>query len=231
MKTASLLILSFFISIGLIAQEQFEGKVSYEYSYDGEGIDQYSMFLQTGTIYYFKGKDVRFEMIGGMSAMLGATLMDGDEGKIYLISDLQKKAYIMDEDTSVDRTTNAANNITVTDENIEEKILHYNCRKYKIQDKSDNAIIYVWLTTELNFTNPEEFGGASAGLFFPGVNGVMLKMQSEIDMGEGNILTATQVVKGITQGTQDASLFSIPEGYSIEDFDESKLFGAGSGGY
>lgn len=215
-------------SFGAIAQDPFEGKVTYDYSYDGEGIEQYSMFLQTGTVYYFKGKDVRFEMIGGMSAMLGATLMDGDEGKIYLISDLQKKAYIMDEDTSSNRSIDAANNIIVTDENTEEKILDYNCRKYKIQDKTDGTIVYVWLTTELDFVNPEEFGGASAGLFFPGVKGVMLKMESEMDMGDGNSFTATQVVKEISPGPQDANLFSVPADYSVEDFDQSKLFG-GSG--
>lgn len=231
MKIAVLFVLILSTSFGIFAQQPFEGKVTYEYEYEGEGIDQYSMFLQTGTVYYFKGKDVRFEMIGGMSAMMGATLMDGDEGKIYLINELQKKAFIMDEDTSATRSTDAANNITVTDENTEEKILDYNCRKYKVQDKADGSIVYVWLTTELDFVNPEEFGGASAGLFFPGVSGVMLKMQSEMDMGDGNVFTATQIVKEITAGTQESSLFSVPADYTIEEFDASKLFGAGAGGY
>jgi len=224
----------FFLSltvIGLAQSDNFEGKVTFSYSYEGADIEAYKPYLQTQSVYYFKGKDVRFEMVGGMSSMLGYTLMDGDERIAYNVNDLQKKAFIMDRDTSDNQSIESDPNIDITATGETESILNYSCKKYKIYDKEEETTIFVWLTTDISFTNPEEYGGAAAGIFFPGVDGVMLKMQAETDMGNGQMLKVTQTVSEITQAVQDASLFEIPADYEIKEFDPAEMFGAGSQGY
>ena len=137
----------------------------------------------------------------------------------------------MDRDTADNQTVEADPNIEITATTITEVILGYKCTKYQVKDKAEGTTMFVWLTTELNLINPETFGGAAAGLFFPGAQGVMLQMQSTMPMGNGEFVTATQTATEILQTAQDASLFEIPAGYEIKEFDPASMLGGGMGGY
>ncbi|MEO9531394.1 MAG: DUF4412 domain-containing protein [Crocinitomicaceae bacterium] len=232
MKKLTLLFSMLFICLISFGQsDNFEGKVTFDFSYEGADVSAYDFYLQKQSVYYFKDKDVRFEMIGGMASLMGSVLMDGDERIAYTINDLQKTAYIMDRDTSDNQTLEKDPNITITDTGIIEEIYGYKCKKYKVVDAEEGTVLYIWLTTELSFTNPEEYGGAAAGLFFPDTEGVMLKMESSMDMGDGTMLTVTQEVSSIDETTQDATLFRIPADYEIKEFDPTAAFGAGQAGY
>lgn len=232
MKKFTLLFSLLFVClIGFCQSDNFEGKVTFDFTYTGADVSAYDLYLQKQSVYYFKGKDVRFEMVGGMSSLMGSLLMDGDERIAYSINDLQKTAYIMDRDTSNNQTMESDPSLTITDTGESEEILGYKCKKYKVVDKEEGTVLFIWLSTDLNFTNPEDFGGAAAGLFFPNTAGVMLKMESTMDMGNGTMLTVTQKVSSIEETTQDATLFRIPSDYEIKEFDPATPFGAGQGGY
>ena len=231
MKTLSVFLFFLLALSGFSQSDNFEGKVTFTYNYEGADIEMYKPYMQTHSVYYFKGKDVRFEMKGGMSSIMGYTLMDGDERIAYTVNDLKKTAFIMDRDTSDNQTVESDPNLEISETDETETILGYNCKKYKVYDKTEQTTIYVWLTTEISFTNPEEYGGASAGIFFPGVEGVMLKMQGESDMGNGQMLKITQTVTEISRSEQAASLFEIPADYEVKEFDPSEMFGSGAQGY
>ena len=232
MKKLTLLFTVLFISlIGFGQTDNFEGKVTFDFTYTGENVAAFDLFLHKQSIYYFKGKDVRFEMVGGMAAMMGDILMDGDERIAYSIDDEKKTAYIMDRDTSDNQTLESDPTVVITETAETEEILGHKCKKYKVEDKEEGTILFIWLTTDLKFTNPEDYGGAAAGLFFPKTQGVMLKMESTMDMGDGTSLTVTQKVSSIDETTQDATLFRIPADYEIKEFDPTAAFGGGKAGY
>mgnify|MGYP000197093264 CR=1 FL=1 len=231
MKAIVLIFSLLFLTAGFSQSEKFEGKVTFTFKYEGADMSAYDAYLQKSTTYFFKGKDVRFEMQGGMASLMGSILMDGDERIAYTINDLQKTAFIMDRDTADNQTVEADPNIEITATTITEVILGYTCKKYQVKDKAEGTTMFVWLTTELDLINPETFGGASAGLFFPGTQGVMLQMESTMPMGNGEFVTATQTATEILQTPQDASLFEIPAGYEIKEFDPASMLGGGMGGY
>ena len=231
MKAITLLFCFLFLNLGFSQSEEFEGKVTFSFTYSGADMSTYDAYLQKSSVYYFKGKDVRFEVVGGMASLMGPILMDGDDRIAYTINDAKKTAFIMDRDTADNQTIETDPNIQITSMNITELILGYNCTKYQIKDKAKGTTMYVWLTTELDLINPEIHGGALTGIFFPGTQGVMLKMESTIQMANGERVIATQTATEILNVPQDASSFEIPASYKIKEFDPAAMYGGGMGGY
>ena len=202
--------------------DSFEGQVIFDYTYAGEGAEQMKPYMQSSSVYYFKGNDVRFDLIGGMAGSMGYYIMKGDSKKTYLIQHTKKTAFIMDADTSSSSSTDS--DLTITSENVKEKILNFDCAKYKVEDKSDGTVFYIWLSTETNVIKPKDSGAATAGIFFPGVDGILMKMETEMNVGNDAKITVTQTMSNISNTPQTDKLFEIPEGYEIKTFDPSQMF-------
>jgi hypothetical protein len=202
--------------------DSFEGQVTFNYTYAGEGAEQMKPYMQSSSIYYFKGNDVRFDLIGGMAGGMGYYIMKGDSKTTYMIQHTKKTAFIMDSDTSA--TSSGASDLTITAENVEEKILNFDCAKYKVVDKSDGTEFFIWLSTETGVVKPLHSGAATAGIFFPGTEGIVMKMETEMTVGNGSTITVTQTMSNISNIPQTDNLFKIPEGYDVKKFDPSQMF-------
>jgi len=218
----SILIAIISINFSYSQADAFEGQVIFDYSYEGEGAEQMKPYLQSSAVYYFKGNDVRFDLIGGMAGGMGYYVMKGESKTTYMIQHTKKIAFIMDADTTADASTDS--DLTITSENVTEKILNYDCTKYKVIDKSDGTEFYIWLSTETKVIKPKHSGAATAGVFFPGTDGILMKMETEMNVGNGSTVKVTQTISNISNAPQTDKLFEIPEGYEVKKFDPSQMF-------
>ena len=214
------LLIAFFsiIASTSFGQDVFSGKIEMKIELSGEDADQMAAFMpESYTMYFSKGK-MRFQINGGMmAAMMGYFLMfDGDS---YMIKDSEEKAYKFLDEADSSNTNEPVPTFVKTSET--EKILGYNCTKYKqvvIEDGKEIAS-YFWVTTEINVPNNPN-GQATGGIFHEGLNGFTMKMSTTF---EG--ITMTTTVSKINTDPVDPSVFEIPEGYEIEELEPANMFG------
>jgi hypothetical protein len=81
---------------------------------------------------------------------------------------------------------------------------------------------YIWAASDLKVTPSKSGSGNMSGIsFIKGIDGAPLKIVSTQEQLGTMIITATKV----TPENLDASLFRVPEGYKVEDFDPAKMMG------
>ena len=185
-------------------------------------------FAPTGTIYYFRGSDLRLEMEGGMAAsMMGAILIKGDEEQAYMLKESEKKALRMksDEDDEEDESEEDVKpEITKEDEVI--TIQGHKCQKYKVvMSVDDNEVTqYLWVTKDIKISKPKGAKNNGNGMFVEGIDGFPLKKMTTMDM-MGMSITTVETAVEVDDSKPAKSLFEIPSDWEIEDFDPKSMFG------
>ncbi len=217
------LIILFLSTVLSIAQEDFEGKIKFKITHDGD-----AMFLD----YFIKGDNLRMEM--GDDAK--AVFIKNDDKSIVLMP--EEKMY-MDLDNSIlsklpgmTGMNNEEEEKDREDFNIDKyrtgetkTILGYECNQWIFKDEEENDEVEAWVTDELgNFMlmRSPMGGGFSPGWgssirnngFFP-----ILVITRDADGEENSRFEATDVSKQ----SLDDDLFGPPS-----DFDEMKIPGMNS---
>jgi uncharacterized lipoprotein YehR (DUF1307 family) len=209
--TTLLLFLFFFTAIN--AQDDFEGKIKFKVTHDGD-----EMYLD----YFIKGDNLRMEMGDNKEA---AFIKTSDKSIVLMPSE---KMY-MDLDNSIFNNLPGMDDAddesdeTVEDFNIEKirtgktkTILGYNCDQWIFQDSEDESEVEMWVTSDLgNFMQMDSpmVEGFSPGWgsslsnkgFFP-----MLVITKDNNGEETSRFEATEVNKQ----TLKNDLFSPPSDYS-----------------
>jgi hypothetical protein len=201
--------------VGLFAQADFEGKIKFKISSDGD-----EMFLD----YFIKGENLRMEMGDNAEAvflkMKDKSLILMPSEKMYM--DLNNS--IMSKLSGMAGMNNDENEEEEKDFNIEDyktgktkSILGYECYQWIIKsEEDDDEVVEAWVTSELgNFflMSSPMGGGFSPGWsnsvndngFFP-----MLVITRDEDGEENSRFEATEVNKE----TLSDKLFTIPSDYS-----------------
>lgn len=222
MKRFLFLAVSALLTISSQAQDSFEGSVTMKVKLTGEGADQFAAFMPESYKYYFLGEDLRFEINGGIAAMMMGNMIVKQEEKImYMVKETEKTAYKIPIGDDDDETDEEDSDISVEKTSETKKILGYTCTKYLL--KSKDADQEVWATEEISLKSKND-QAASGGLFNGFVPGAILETSSEMkgDGMDGIIMTMT--ASEISTVKPDASLFEVPEGYEIVDSSLEELF-------
>lgn len=224
MKTIYSLLLAAVVTTCGFAQSTFEGTIRFKMTYTGEGADQYAAFAPTGVEYKFKGSNMLATMEGGMAAMMGKILVQGDKGIAYMVKDTEQVAYKLSDDD--DAATEDGTEVTVTKENETIIIQGYKCQKYKQVVKSNDteAVVYVWATDDIKLAKPKKRSRKAKGAMMDGIEGFPLKKVTTMDL-MGTKITSTEEVESITKGGVADKDFEIPSNYEIKDFDPQRMMG------
>lgn len=192
----------------------FEGTVRYDIKVSGANLGAYASMMPTYYEYSFKGSDM---LMKSDALMMNEILIKGGE-ELFVLKRDEKAAYRID----LNKTPKAKPTVTKTDET--EKIAGYTCRKYiaEVTNQGQTAKQTLWVTTDIQVPRPKSTSGvAGAGDFFlEGVDGFPLKMIVEMS-GITMASTATSVKKA----SLSVAGFTIPDGFTIKEFDLSALFG------
>jgi len=222
----TLFFLFLFLLIGSpsIAQEYFEGELTYTIELSGEGADEMAAFMPESYSYTVKGSNLKFVMKGGLTAaFMGDFIFNGESNKTYMVNHNLQVAYdIPADENEMDTISPKA---TVSKENEIFDILGYQCQKYKVVTQSEEGeeiTQYLWTTDKIKFENIKKANqlGGNGSMAIDGVDGMPLKIVSEIS-GFTMVMTA----KSINKSTVDPESFKIPSNYQIEIFDPNTFMG------
>jgi len=219
MKKTLILIFSLISLSSAWAQSTFEGTIAYSFKLTGDMAEQVASFMPTGYTIKTKGNNSLVAMEGGMMAAMGTILHDGAADVTYMLDKTNKKALKMKADKN-----EVEPEVKVTKEAEVVEIAGYRCQKYKVIMTTDEGSVtqYIWAASDLKVTPSKSGSGNMSGIsFIKGIDGAPLKIVSTQEQLGTMIITATKV----TPENLDASLFRVPEGYKVEDFDPAKMMG------
>ncbi|MEM0996268.1 MAG: DUF4412 domain-containing protein [Bacteroidota bacterium] len=208
---------------GLRAQSGFEGRIEFTIEVKGAEAEQMKAYMPTAYEYLISGTNMRMITIGGMAAaMMGDMVIQGEEGKVYMVKDDQKRAFIMPD--TEDEEEEEDINIQVEKMNETLEIAGYTCQKYKVMvpagKGSEDATQYMWTTTKLDVLQPSSVKAAEYNLFVKGLDGFPLKVVTTT-----NGMTLDMTVREIEKKSIPASKFEIPSDYEVTEFNPASLMG------
>ncbi len=226
MKKLTLTLILAVIVYNGFSQDTFEGTISFEVKIIGENVEQMAQFMPQGYEFSFKGNKSIFKISGGMMAqMMGEIIVDNQTGSSYMIRHAEKVAYKMENavEESIEEMKMSRPTITELDEIID--ILGYKCKKYKVVATAEGQSMesFIWVTKDIKIPypkNPSQMPGGSGAFYFPELEGFPLKIMNIAQSGMGEIKIEMTAVK-VDNKSIDESIFSIPEGYEVKNFDPS----------
>jgi len=217
----SILVLVTLLSINVMAQT-FSGTITYDFKVSGPMADQVKGMMQEKQIVKIKGNNMRQSMKGGMMAqMMGDIIFLGDKKEAYILQPSEKKALKM----STDEMKDEGPKPKVTKLNEVVDIAGYKCQKYSIEIENDQLgtlTEYVWATKDIQVNNPKAGMKTNNSITMEGVDGVVLKMVTDMN----GMFTLTMIATQVQKGDIPDSEFTLPKDYKIEKFDPSS-FGFG----
>jgi hypothetical protein len=201
--------------VGLFAQDDFEGKIKFKISSDGD-----EMFLD----YFIKGENLRMEMGDNAEAVFvknkdkSLILMPSEKMYMDLNNSIMSKLSSMTGMNDDDKNKEAEEEFNIEDYKTgkTKSILGYECHQWVIKDQNDDEEIEAWVTSELgNFFlmkgpmgegfSPSWSNSINNNGFFP-----MLVITRDDDGEENSRFEATEVKK---ESLSD-KLFTPPSDYS-----------------
>ncbi len=218
----SVVILLLLWSFNVIAQG-FTGTIIYDIKVTGPMADQVKGMLQEKQIIKIKGNNMRQRMKGGMmEQMMGDIIFLGDKKEAYILQASEKKALRLATDEMKDEGSKPK--VTKLNEVID--IAGYQCQKYSIEIENEQLggtlTEYVWATKDIQISNLKTGLKNNNSITKEGVDGVVLKMVTDMN----GMFTLTMIATQVQKGDIPDSEFVIPKDYKIEKFDPS-AFGIG----
>lgn len=216
-----------FCLMPLSVKAAFEGEITFQVAFtggDAKSKAQSGMMMPSSYDLLIKGNQLKANMHGGiMSLMMGEIIIDGESGRAFAISSMQRTAYEMTADLSLKGQSKPV----IIDEEETSVIAGYTCKKYKvIQTKADGQVIqYMWITDEIQLGNMDSFEGPlkdSMPFLIEGITGFPLKIVTTLP---GVSMVMTLSANKVSPGSIDPSMFAVPAGYDIKPFDPSTMFG------
>lgn len=204
---------AFFILITNLQAQEFEGKITFKLTYGGDAAAQMQAMAPNGIVYQTRDGNTRFEMQGGMAAMmLGTFIVHAKDEAMYVLKDSEKKAYKMPLDGN--QGTDTEPKVTKLKETI--KIQGYKCQKYKVETTIQGQPMtqYVWAAKDIKMIKPKA-KGAAGNLYIEGVEGFPLKIEADSKI-MGMSITTTTIATEVDTKKPNKSNFEVPKGYTVE---------------
>jgi hypothetical protein len=201
-------ILLFFISSLSIAQDKFQGKVTFEVSEGGQN-QQIS--------YFVKGNKFLIQPADGEAAGQGSMIYDGDKKAMIIIMNEQKMYMEM----PIDPMNEMSNNESTGAEYFvktgkSQDVLGYSCDEFEFKDQNNKG--FALMTKELGgfmFMDDPESGGSTEWqkeIMNEGYFPMLVKEENS----SGELKTVFKVVD-LKKMKLDDNMFSAPPGYSKFD--------------
>ncbi len=218
MKKLLIVLIITMIGAAAIAQTKFNGTVSFNVEYKGDGVAAFASMLPNKQLYHYGNGNFKMETTGGMMGGQADVLYLAKENKTYVISVPSKKAQ------EISASDDKKSNITITETGEKVDILGYSCDKYKVVIVSEQGTMtqYIWAAKALQPIMPKNVDNMEAlAAFTDKIKGLPLKIELEVKqngMGFTMVMTATNIKEG-----DPGSIFAIPAGYTVEAFDPKKI--------
>lgn len=201
-------ILLFFISSLSIAQDKFQGKVTFEVSDEGQN---------QKISYFVKGNKFLIQPAEGEGAGQGSMIYDGDKKAMIILMNEQKMYMEM----PIDPMNEISKNESTGEEYFvktgkSQEILGYSCDEFEFKDQNNKG--FALMTKELGsfmFMDDPESGGSTEWqkeIMNEGYFPMLVKEQNS----SGELKTVFKVVD-LKQMILDDDMFSAPAGYSKFD--------------
>ena len=213
MNKIAFLIGAFLILITNLQAQEFEGKITFKLSYGGDAAAQMQAMAPSGIVYQTRDGNTRFEMQGGMAAMmLGTFIVHAKDEAMYVLKDSEKKAYKMPLDGN--QGTDTKPKVTKLKETL--KIQGYKCQKYKVETtiQGQPMVQHVWAAKDIKMIKPKA-KGAAGNLYIEGVEGFPLKIEADSKI-MGMSITTTTIATEVDTKKPNKSNFEVPKGYTVE---------------
>jgi hypothetical protein len=218
MKKIWSIILVSVVTITLYAQKNFEGVIKYDVKVLEKEFTPFASFMPNEYEFYFKGMDALYRINGGVTAsLLGDFVSIGKEGKTYMVNNVKKIVYTLD-----DQTVSKNEKVKTTATKETKTILGYSCKKYILEIPSEEGMIeqIMWVTTDIQVSRPktnEAVSGISSTFFVDGIVGFPLQITSSTT-SNGMKVTLDVVAKKVESKTLETSMFTLPSDYKVEKF-------------
>jgi len=201
-------VLLFFTSSLCIAQDKFQGKVTFEVNDEGQN-QQIS--------YFVKGNKFLIQPVDGEGAGQGSMIYDGDKKAMIIIMNEQKMYMEMPIDPTDEISKNESNGkdyFVKTGKS--QDVLGYSCDEFEFKDQNKKGLAL--MTKELGsflFMDDPEGGGSTEWqkeIMNEGYFPLLVKEENS----SGKLKTVFKVVD-LKQMSLDDNMFSAPPGYSKFD--------------
>lgn len=195
MLRTSLFISILLVTIGLHAQKPFEGKITYNISYEDmtEDMEGLERMLPQELSMVIKGKTSRAEQVSVFGGKQTFINREGEDSTVVLVDILERKLkYVIPQDKRKEER------FKVIEKEETKEIKGIKCKKAILQS-ANGIVLEVWYAPE--FENP-------AGSEYPQLKG--LPMEYEISQRG---MTLSFKVKSISQEPIDETYFVIPDDY------------------
>ena len=201
-------VLLFFVSSLCLAQDRFQGKVTFEVNDEGQN-QQIS--------YFVKGNKFLIQPVDGEGAGQGSMIYDGDKKAMIIIMNEQKMYMEMPIDPMKEMSENESTgeDYFVKTGNSQD-VLGYSCDEFEFKDNNNKGLAL--MTKELGsfmFMDDPESGGAAQWqkeIMNEGYFPMLVKEQNS----SGELKTVFKVVD-LKKMLLDDKMFSAPPGYSKFD--------------
>lgn len=212
----SLLLVMSVMAVGAQSKKNFEGSIlfSFEVSGGGEEMEMAKAFMPTGYLFRIKGENVRMTMQGGMmAAMMGDILVIAAKEQTYMINDAGKSAMLMPKEEN--KQADNAGKFDIQEGADPRTLSGMPCKHYIVKTKEGELVGEYWVTDELQVKVPKS---KSAGNILTqgntyGIQGFPLRVAMN-QQGMQIVMEA----KELKPEKLAASLFEVPKGYTVSDF-------------
>lgn len=219
-NSISVIAFLFVLSMGLHAQNNFEGKISFGLELEGDRAAELKSFMPSAYEYIFSASKFRLNTKGGMtSQMMGDFLVDFATGESFMINHGSMIAYRLPKD---EETSQGAEQVVSAMDEVE-TILGHVCKKYKVtsqDEKGAETVQYLWVAEDIHIQHKPKHLKGGVSIFADGINGFPLKIEFSM-MGLTCITTATEINTGPVNNKE----LVVPAEYSIDKFSNSYLGG------
>lgn len=198
-----------------MAQDGFEGSVTFNVKISGKEFDKYSKAFPESITLKIKGHNMRGKTSGGqITSLMSGFIFDGDHKTAYVLSDAFQTAFkLKSADFNDDSKSHSTKfNISMTEETM--NIVGYECRKYIAKDEEKKTEIEIWATDDFTISKPTNLANITGNIFLEGVDGFPLKV-----ITNQNETTMLVEVADLRKEPIDGSAFELPSGYRVQDFD------------
>jgi hypothetical protein len=220
-------ILSLLLALALFAgstmaqsKKYFEGTIQFSFDFSGGGpeMEMAKAFMPTGYTFQVKGDNVRMRMNGGMGAMMGDMVVNGNKNKSFFLNDANKTAMTLPE--SKEEETPDAASFEVKKGTDERVIAGYKTQHYLITTREGEfSEMEFWVTDEIYMKPPQGKQGSPIGqASMYGIKGFPLRL---VMASAG--ATVTMEVQSVKKEKLADSLFDIPKSYTTSVFNPAAM--------
>lgn len=199
------------------SKKSFEGSIlfSFEMSGGGQEMEMAKSLMPTGYLFRIKGENSRMSIQGGMmAAMMGDIVVNAANDQTYMLNDANKSAMLMPKEDA--KGTDEAAKYDVQKGGDAKTIAGFECEHYIVKSLEGELVAEYWVTDKISIKAAKGKASKSSPIgqgSTYGIAGFPLRVQMN-QMG----MLVTMEAKEVKQEKLASSLFEVPKGYTVSEF-------------